>query len=190
MKPVFRLLALMMCACAITWAQGTAQIHGTIQDGTGAAVPGAEVKAIQTDTGLTRTVTAGAAGEYVLTPLPVGPYRIEVAKEGFTKAVQTGIVLQVNADPAVDVALKVGAVTEQVSVEANAALVETRSSGIGEVVQNQRILELPLNGRNVSDLIGLGGASVQTGASQTRWFNNLPVISIGGGVAAGGAGGS
>jgi hypothetical protein len=190
MKIAIRIVALSIFTCAIMWGQGTAQIHGTIQDATGAAVPGAEVKAIQTETGLTRTATTGAAGEYVLTPLPVGPYRIEVAKEGFTKAVQTGVVLQVNTDPAVDVALKVGAVTEQVSVEANAALVETRSSGIGEVVQNQRIVELPLNGRNVSDLIGLGGASVQTGASQTRWFSNLPVISIGGGVAAGGAGGS
>ena len=190
MKPVLRFLALLIFACGITWAQGTAQMHGTIQDATGAAVPGAEVKAIQTDTGLARTATTGAAGEYVLTPLPIGPYRIEVTEEGFTKAVQTGIVLQVNTDPAVDVALKVGAVTEQVSVEANAALVETRSSGIGEVVQNQRIVELPLNGRNVSDLIGLGGASVQTGTAQTRWFSGLPVISIGGGVAAGGAGGS
>ncbi len=190
MKSVLRLVALLGCVCGIAWSQGTAQMHGTVQDGTGAAVPGAEVKATQTDTGLSRTATTGADGGYVLTPLAVGPYRIEVTKEGFTKAVQTGIVLQVGTDPAVDVALKVGQVTEQVNVEANAALVETRSSGIGEVVQNQRIVELPLNGRNVSDLIGLGGASVQTGASQTRWFSNLPVISIGGGVAAGGAGGS
>ena len=190
MKSLLRFVAFFACACAITWAQGTAQIHGTIQDGTGAAVPGAEVKAVQTDTGLSRTATTTADGGYVLTPLPIGPYRIEVAKEGFTKAVQTGLVLQVNTDPTVDVALKVGAVSEQVNVEANAALVETRSSGIGEVVQNQRIVELPLNGRNVTDLISLGGASVQTGTTQTRWFSGLPVISIGGGVAAGGAGGS
>ena len=85
MKSAFRLLALLSWACAVTWAQGTAQIHGTIQDATGAAVPGAEVKAIQIETGLTRAATTGAAGEYVLTPLPVGPYRIEVSKEGFTK---------------------------------------------------------------------------------------------------------
>jgi hypothetical protein len=190
MKKILGIFALLILSCASAWAQATAQMHGTVQDGTGAAVPGAEVKATQTDTGISRTATTGAAGEYVLTPLPIGPYRLEVSKEGFTKAVQTGIVLQVGTDPALDVALKVGAVTEQVNVEANAALVETRSSGIGEVVQNQRIVELPLNGRNVSDLIGLGGASVQTGTTQTRWFSGLPVISIGGGVAAGGAGGS
>src|SRR5665213_2391210 len=128
-KPAVRLFVFAMFASATMWAQGTAQIHGTVQDGTGAAVLGAEVKATQTDTGLSRTATTGADGGYVLTPLAVGPYRIEVSKEGFTKAVQTGVVLQVGTDPAVDVALKVGQVTEQVNVEANAALVETRSSG-------------------------------------------------------------
>ena len=80
----------------------------------------------------------------MLTNLPLGPYQVEVTKEGFTKYVQSGIVLQVNADVEVAVALKVGAVNEQVVVEANAAQVETRSSGIGEVVQTQRIVDLPL----------------------------------------------
>jgi hypothetical protein len=104
-------------------------------------------------------LATAADGGYLLTNLPLGPYRLEVAKEGFTKAVESGIELQVNADPAVDVALKVGAVTEQVNVEANAALVETRSSGVGAVIENQRILELPLNGRNTADLILLAGAA-------------------------------
>ena len=66
-----------------------------------------------------------------------------MAKEGFTKAVQSGLVLQVGTDPAVDVALKVGAVSEQVNVEANAALVETRSSGIGEVIRISESLNCP-----------------------------------------------
>src|SRR5207248_7472484 len=91
---------------------------------------------------------------------------------------------------AVNVGLKLGAVSEQVNVEANAALVETRSLGVGEVIQTQRIVDLPLNGRNVTDLIGLAGASVQTGSNQARWFSNLPVISIGGSAAVGGAGGT
>ena len=182
MKFFLRTFAFLACSCAMVWAQGTAQIHGTIQDGTGAAIPGAEVKAIQTDTGLTRTATTGAAGGYVLAPLPIGPYRIEVAKEGFTKAVQTGVVLQVNTDPAVDVELKVGAVNEQVSVEANAALVETRSSGIGQVVQNQQLLDLPLNGRQVTDLITLSGAATQTQTTSNRFFEGQPFIAIAGGA--------
>lgn len=172
------------------WAQATAQIHGTVRDSSGSVVPAAEVKAMQTGTGLTRSVASGTDGGFVLPNLPVGPYQLEVSKEGFTRSVQAGVTLQVNDDTLLDVALKVGAVSEQVVVEANAALVETRSSGVGEVIQNQRILELPLNGRNVADLISLGGAAVQTGTSQSRWFSNLPVISIGGSVAGGGAGGS
>ena len=167
-------------ACASVWAQATAQIHGTIQDASGAAVAGAQVKATQTETGVSRTVASEADGTYVLTNLPLGSYQIEVSKEGFAKAVQSGVVLQVNSDPAVVIQLKVGAVTEQVSVEANAALVETRNSGVGSVVETQSILELPLNGRNVTDLVTLAGAAVVNGQSDTRLFSNRPYISIAG----------
>ena len=166
--------------CTTAWGQATAQIHGTVQDSSGSAVPGAAVKATQTETGISRAVTSGADGGYVLTNLPVGPYQLEVTKEGFTKTVQSGIVLQVNSDPAVDPILKVGSVSEQVVVEANAAAVETRSSGVGEVVQTQRIVELPLNGRNVTDLITLSGTAVQVGITRNSWFNNLPQIAIAG----------
>jgi len=160
MKSFAKLLLISLLSCACAWAQGTAQLHGTVKDATGAAVPGANVKATQTETGISRTANSGADGEFVLTNLPLGPYQVEVSKEGFTKYLQSGIVLQVNSDPSVDAALKVGAITEQVSVEANAAQVETRNSGIGEVVQTQRIVDLPLNGRNVTDLVALTGATV------------------------------
>src|SRR6266566_1875576 len=97
-----------LLACAVVWAQAsTAQIHGVVQDSSGAAIPGAEVKAIQTDTGATRTVESAADGGYVLTNLPIGPYRLEISKEGFTKYAQSGIVLQVNSDPLINSALKV-----------------------------------------------------------------------------------
>src|ERR1700680_1385878 len=111
---------------AVASAQvSTAQIQGTVQDASGLAVPGAEIKAIQTETGISRTTTTGADGGYVLPNLPIGPYQLEVTKAGFSKYVQTGIVLQVASNPIIDVPLKVGAVSEQVSVEANAAMVET-----------------------------------------------------------------
>jgi hypothetical protein len=151
-------------SAAIAWGQATAQMHGTVQDSSGSAVPGADVKATQTGTGAVRATTSAADGSWVLTNLPVGPYRLEVSKQGFTTAVQTGIELQVQSDPLVEVALKVGAVTEQVNVQANAALVETRSSGVGAVVETQRIVELPLNGRQVTDLVTLNGGAVQTRA--------------------------
>ncbi|MEQ1885445.1 MAG: carboxypeptidase regulatory-like domain-containing protein [Bryobacteraceae bacterium] len=167
--------------------QGTAQIHGTVQDASGAAVPGAEVKATQTDTNASRSATTGADGGYVLANLPIGPYRIEVAKDGFSKYQQAGVVLQVNADPLVDVSLKVGAQSEIINVEANAALVETRSSTVGAVMDNQRILELPLNGRNATELITLSGGAVSldAGGSQAlggRSFGGTPRIQVAGGL--------
>ena len=190
-------MKILVCAILLGWAispvaaaQSTAQIHGTVQDPSGAAVAGAEVRAIQVETDVSRSVVSDADGGFVLTSLPLGTYRLEVSKEGFATSVNSGIALQVGDDPALIVSLKVGATTEQVNVEANAALVETRSLGVGEVIQTQRIVDLPLNGRNVTDLIGLAGASVQTGSNQTRWFSNLPVISIGGSAAVGGAGGT
>src|SRR5260370_37664651 len=107
--------------CAVTaWGKGTAQIHGVVQDMTGAAVPGASVKATQTETGATRTVSSDTDGGYVLTNLPIGPYNLEISKAGFTTTVQTGIVLQVNIEPAVPVALKIGAVMEHRNAEGNA----------------------------------------------------------------------
>src|SRR5579863_4422162 len=137
-------------ACAVVWAQGsTSQVNGTVRDSSGLAVPGAEVKVTQTATGAVRTASSGADGGYVFTSLPIGPYLLEVTKDGFSKYVQSGIVLQVDSNPTIDAALKVGAVTEQVTVEADAAMVETHSSGVGTVVDNQRVVELPLNGRNV-----------------------------------------
>jgi len=177
---VFGLLCLFIMFCAPGWAQSTAQMHGTVQDSSGSGVPGAEVKATQLSTGLVRTTVSGADGSWVLTNLPLGPYRLEVSKESFTTYAQTGIELQVQSDPLVEVALKVGQVNERVNVEADAALVETRNSGVGAVVETQRIIELPLNGRQVTDLVTLNGGAVQTGASDQRIFSGRPYLSIAG----------
>src|SRR5262249_23004301 len=77
---IFRLIAVCAMCCAGIWAQGVAQIQGTVQDSSGLAIGGAEVKATQTDTGIVRSTVSGADGVYVLPNLPVGPYRMEVAK--------------------------------------------------------------------------------------------------------------
>src|SRR5450631_857300 len=120
---------LIASASTIAWAQAvsSAEISGTIQDSSGLAVPGATIKATQTDTGSTRTAISGADGTYALTSLPVGAYRLDVSKQGFAQYVQTGIVLQVVTNPTIDVALKVGSLTDTVQVEASAAMVETQS---------------------------------------------------------------
>src|SRR5687767_2989898 len=118
------------------FAQATAQISGTARDQTGAVLPGVEVTATQTETSIARTTITNETGAYVLPNLAIGPYRLEASLRGFRTYVQTGIVLQVNSSPVVNVALEVGQVTEQVEVQANAALVETRSSSVGQVVEN------------------------------------------------------
>ena len=160
----FRAVAIFPFLLGLAWGQAisTSQINGTVQDATGLAVPGAEVKATQTATGLVRTIATGGDGSYVLPNLPVGPYQLEVTKSGFSKFVQTGIELQVGSNPTVDIGLKVGSVSEQVQVEANASLVETRSVGVGQVIDNQRVLELPLNGRQATELIYLAGMATPT----------------------------
>src|SRR5207302_3889529 len=124
---------------------------GVVRDQSGAVLPGVEITATQTDTAIMRTTVTNETGSYVLPNLSIGPYRLDASLPGFRTFVQTGIVLQINANPVINPVLEVGQVTEQVEVQANATLVETRSSGVGQVVENARILELPLNGRNVVD---------------------------------------
>src|SRR5437868_13846678 len=157
---VFSVGVLCFFACALTWAQATAQISGTVKDQTGAVLPGVEVTATQTDTGIPRTAVTNETGSYVLPNLSIGPYRLEASLPGFRTYAQTGIVLEVNASPTLNIVLAVGQVSEQVEVQANAAQVETRNSGVGTVMENTSILELPLNGRNMIDLVSLSSATV------------------------------
>src|SRR3989441_4062986 len=190
MKRFFNLLlsAILSAALANTpvWTQAvsTSQITGTVKDQTGAVLPGAEVTATQTDTGAKRTVVSDETGSYILTTLPIGPYRLEVMLPGFRTYVQTGITLQVNSNPTIPVVLAVGQVSEQIEVAADAALVETRSTGVGQVIDNQRVLELPLNGRQATELIFLSGmATPSLGAglnSKVRDYPTTEVVIAGG----------
>src|SRR5262249_33147559 len=117
-------------ACASAFGQATAQISGTVTDQTRAVLPGVEITVTQTDTGVTRTAITNETGSYVLPNLSIGPYRLEAALPGFRTFVQTGIVLQVNSNPVINPVLDVGQVSEQVEVQANAAMVETRNVGV------------------------------------------------------------
>jgi len=152
-------LLISVVACGNVWAQATAQISGTAKDQSGAVLPGVEITVTQTDTGIARTAVTNENGSFVLPNLPLGPYRLEASLPGFRTFAQTGIVLQVNSSPTVNLVMEVGQVTETIEVSANAALVETRTVGIGAVVENARILELPLNGRAMIDLVGIAGAA-------------------------------
>ena len=167
----------------VLWAQSisTSQIRGTIQDPSGAAVAGAEVRLIQTATGAVRTATSAADGSYTLPDLSVGTYRLEITRTGFSKYVQTGIVLQVGVNPTIDVSLTVGAVTQEVTVQAEAATVDTTSTGVGEVIAPQQVQDLPLNGRQLTDLLYLSGG-VSEGRAFRASYPSSAVPSIAGGA--------
>jgi hypothetical protein len=180
MKRILLMVA-MLFWCVDGWAQATAQISGTVRDQSGAVLPGVEVTASQTETGISRMTISNETGSYILSNLAVGPYRFEAALPGFRTFVQTGIVLQVDSNPVINPQLEVGQVTEQVEVQANAALVETRSTAVGQVIENERILELPLNGRQVTDLITLSGAAVQTAIGGRATWQGAVFISVAGG---------
>jgi hypothetical protein len=163
------------------WAQATGGISGTVRDQSGGVLPGVTVTATHTGTGATRTTVSNESGAYSLPNLPLGPYRIEATLQGFNTFTQTGIVLQVNSNPVVNPTLGVGALAEQVQVTATAALVDTRTVGVATVVESERIVELPLNARQVTQLITLSGVAVQTAASPGYGMNTGVRISVAGG---------
>src|SRR3989442_2790932 len=92
-------LVFVALTCTMVWSQSTAQVSGTARDQSGAVLPGVEVSLTQTNTGLVRTVVTNETGSYSLPNLPVGPYKLEASLPGLRTYVQTGIVLQVNANP-------------------------------------------------------------------------------------------
>src|SRR5262245_37841875 len=178
------LLALALAGETAWAAQGnTAQIIGSVKDPSGAVLPGVEITVTQTATGAKRSAVSNETGNYVLASLPIGPYVLEATLPGFKTYMQTGVVLQVNDSPTINVVMQVGQVSEQVEVQANAALVETAKTAIGQVVTNQQIAELPLNGRDPHELIFLAGMAVTPGIGSMNSIRNYPtvVVSVAGG---------
>jgi hypothetical protein len=150
----------LLCAQINAQTSQVAQISGRVQDGTGASIPGAHVSVTNVDTGLVRTTDTQQDGAYNLPTLPVGTYLLKATKDGFGEYSQSGIVLNVNTNPTIIITLKVGAVQQQVEVKVDAPQVETHDTGVGTLVDQQHVVDLPLNGRNVTQLVALSGASV------------------------------
>jgi Carboxypeptidase regulatory-like domain len=132
--------------------QISGSIRGTVVDPTGATVQAASVNATQTETGLTRTSITDHSGAYVLLELPVGHYRLQVEGKGFQTYVQRGITLDVNETANIPVRLVVGAETQQVDVHADAQLIQATVTSLGKTVSEREVLDLPLNGRNFTQL--------------------------------------
>lgn len=168
---------------ASCWSQATEvdQISGTILDSTGAAVPGAQVKATQTNTGFTQGATTGRDGFYQLVSLPIGPYKLIVTATGFKTTVQN-VVLQVNTNPTVNFSLAVGSVQQQVVVEASASMAETETASVAQVINDKAVVDLPLNGRNPVQLVTLSGGSVaQGGFLSSKNYPSSESIAVAGG---------
>jgi len=149
-------LTLFLMALLASWnaagQQITGSIRGTVSDPSGAIVQAATVTARHIETGLIRVAITDRQGEYVLIELPIGHYQLETQAKGFQTYMQQGISLDVNQTATVSIHLKLGAETQQVEVSANAALVQSTVSSLGQTVMEHEILDLPLDGRNFSQL--------------------------------------
>src|SRR5688572_26492902 len=174
-------LFILSLAPGVARAQATAQINGTVADSSGGVLPGVTVIAIQTETGFRREAVTDEAGAYALLNLPIGPYRLEASLAGFRTYAQTGVVLQVNANPVIPVTMQLGSLEETVSVEASAPLVETRNPAIGAVIENEAVEALPLEGRNPVMLVMMAGAAADAGAPSSRSMTTSRGIAITGG---------
>jgi hypothetical protein len=141
-------------------AGATGQISGVVRDESGGVLPGVDVTATQTDTGFKRTAITDAEGLYTLPALPTGPYRIDAMLSGFKAFQRAGVTLQVNGNLTIAITLSLGALSETVSVTGAAPLIETRNMGVGQVMDNERINQLPLNGRNTAELVQYAPAAL------------------------------
>jgi hypothetical protein len=141
-----------LCIGAALAQEEASSVVGTVTDQSGALVAGAKVTATNVGTGLTRTVTTSSTGEYVIPNVPVGTYKITAEMNGFKLGIAPAVILDVQRAARVDFSLELGEVTQEVNVTSVASLLQTHDSQVGTLVENRRIVDLPLNGRNFTQL--------------------------------------
>jgi hypothetical protein len=161
----------------------TASMLGVVHDPSGAVIPNAEVTATDTQTTLSRTTQTDGAGSYLITNLPIGQYQLRVVAPGFESYVQNGITLDVNANARVDATLKTGSTSQTVQVTAESTGVDTHTAAVGEVVDRERIQELPLNGRNAMQLAAVvpGVTNILAAPPVQTQSRSSPSITVSGG---------
>ena len=130
----------------------TATIAGTVTDPTGAIIPRAAITAKNVETGISRSTVAGDSGRYEFQNLPVGNYEVSATMSGFQTSVRSGIVLTVGRNAVVDMSLQVGEVTQTISVTGEAPLVETTTASVANLVDEKRVMDLPLSNRDLTGL--------------------------------------
>ena len=169
-------------------AVAIAQVAGRVTDPSGAPVAGAQVRIVETGKQQVHTTASDDQGRYTFPNLPIGSYRLEVQASGFKLYSQSGILLQVGNNVEINATLAVGSVNESIEVTASAEMVETRETSISQVIDQRRIVDLPLNGRQPTQLIVLSGAAVTApggGMTGSKNYASSTTISVAGGQANG-----
>ena len=167
------LLMLGFVASGTLYAQGsTASVLGTVTDSSGAVIPNASVQVKNVGTGQTQQASADAQGRYTVADLPIGNYEAQASAQGFQTVVRRGITLTVGAQSVVDFSLAVGQAQQTVTVEATVSQVDTVSTAVASYVEQKQINDLPLNGRNFTDLVALA-PGVSTGSQIGNGGANL-----------------
>ena len=190
---IFALVPGVLCLSGGLYAQAVAvaQAEGTVTDPTAKFIVGAQITMTDTDTRALHATASEADGHYVIANLPPGPYTLEAKAPGFKDYRQSGIILEVAHNISINVQMTVGAVTETIEVSANAAMVETKDSAIAQVMDEAKITELPLNGRNLTQLLTLTGGGTTapagdlTGSKNIQGSNGSGTFSVAGGQANG-----
>ena len=166
-RRLVNLVCLLLLATATLRAQQTSgSAVGTVTDNTGAVVSGATVTLTDVDTGDHRTATTNSNGDYQFVNLIPGNYKVDIENSGFKHFIRTNVVVQVQGSTRVDAALELGNVSETVQVTSQAPLLETQQATVGQVVAGRAVTELPLNGRNVFNLLALSPGVVPQGGTQ------------------------
>ena len=172
------LFSLLICTLLLLPAGAFAQefrgtISGTVTDPSGAVVPGASVEVLQTQTGTINRTTSDKAGQYVVPFLPPGDYSITATKTGFEVFTRSGVTLQAQEHPIINLALTVGSATQTVTVTGEAPLVDQANASVGQVISTESVEDLPLNGRTPVVLAELSVGVITTSAPGiTHPFDN------------------
>ncbi|MGI8960452.1 MAG: carboxypeptidase-like regulatory domain-containing protein [Bryobacteraceae bacterium] len=147
----------------VAWGQATTSLRGTVTDPSGAGVPKATVVLTNVEVNSPRTTTTGPQGDYSFLSLTPGNYQLVVETAGFERYLQTNLQLLVNSPATVNVQLKLGSVNETVAVTSEAPVLNLADASIGNAFNNMQVKQIPLEGRNVPDLLTLQAGVVYTG---------------------------
>ncbi len=185
MKRILFIFAALPAAATFLLAQGFGEFLGTVTDPTGAVVAGAKVTATEVGTGFARSTVTSGEGFYTIQSLRPSSYSVTVEAPGFRSFTQTGVTLGADQSATVNMKLEIGATTESIQIVANSIQVDTSTSTIRQVVDESRMVELPLNGRNAAQLTLLVAGAVNSpngGADQgqTKTFPGAVTISTNG----------